>query len=307
MNRLLIAFLLITSTVTLHGAAHHAIQAPDIFPLLKKLIASSPHQMSSSDWKYELNMPIGSNCIESAATVTQLLTGINATSRIRTFWDCLMYGRTMPELADDEFCDSMKQLTYTDHPVVHALLTNSPTPEHCIFYVLTNGPHAFVVEKVSDGRTTWWRIYQSWYGTFTMTEWLGSAPWRIHTTDTTMTKLYNYYGQGKKLNHGDLHAFINYLWVLQGYQPHFYIRQFRLDSTVPRLLQQKYRAEQKSAAAHSAITTNAHIRLIQHHKKRAEQLQFQKKLVKFGWYALLGAFTAGVCKYSLSLAQTSAH
>ena len=75
---------------------------------------------------------------------------------------------------------------------------------------LDYGWHAFVIEKISDGIKTDWRIYQSWHAKFTLPEWLDLHSWRI-AHNHLHTDLYKTYGRGKELTSNDIHQFINEL------------------------------------------------------------------------------------------------
>jgi hypothetical protein len=66
--------------------------------------------------------------------------------------------------------------------------------------------HDFIIEKVSDGNTTYWRVYQSWLMLFSLHEWLGMSEgvfnkpeFQKNPTVALNNKLFNIYGQGKPI------------------------------------------------------------------------------------------------------------
>lgn len=66
--------------------------------------------------------------------------------------------------------------------------------------------HDFIIEKVSDGDATYWRVYQSWLMIFNLHEWLGMSEgvfnkpeFQKNPTVALNNKLFNLYGQGKPI------------------------------------------------------------------------------------------------------------
>lgn len=66
--------------------------------------------------------------------------------------------------------------------------------------------HDFIIEKVSDGKTTYWSLYQSWLMIYSLHEWLGiregifnRPEFQKNQTVVLNTKLFNLYGQGQAI------------------------------------------------------------------------------------------------------------
>jgi hypothetical protein len=86
------------------------------------------------------------------------------------------------------------------------LLSQSTEPQHLIFSLLLgkriHSGHVFAVEKHSDGKTTFWRLYQSFLGRLTLNEWLGNTPYK--KGNTFIEEDIKKYGCGKKMNSEEL-------------------------------------------------------------------------------------------------------
>jgi hypothetical protein len=91
------------------------------------------------------------------------------------------------------------------------LFIESVIEEHLIFHIIIYPDmHGLVLEKESDGKQTGWRIYQSWYQQFKLSQWLGQdAP--ISGLDV-INELHQKYGQGKRLTTIEIQTFITSLF-----------------------------------------------------------------------------------------------
>lgn len=91
------------------------------------------------------------------------------------------------------------------------LFIDSVIEEHLIFHIIIYPDmHSLVIEKESDGKQTGWRIYQSWYQQFKLSQWLGQdAP--ISGLDV-INEQHQKYGQGKRLTTIEIQSFITSLF-----------------------------------------------------------------------------------------------
>lgn len=81
------------------------------------------------------------------------------------------------------------------------LLTESVENEHILFYIAPNPwKHAYVIQKVSNGNNTKWRVYQSFFRQFSLAEWLEIEQWKIaRQFSPYFTTLFYLYGKDKVL------------------------------------------------------------------------------------------------------------
>lgn len=142
-----------------------------------------------------------------------------ANSRFRKVTHCfssanfmvdLFAGKSAPKMGFD-YLDNLAffnkeedKPTYSS-AVVQQLFEQSSVPEHVIFHIdHPRDMHAYVVEKISDGKTTEYRIHQSWLGLFTLGQWLGIDEWPSNLKDYSNYK----YGQGNLLTRSEVTEFI---------------------------------------------------------------------------------------------------
>jgi hypothetical protein len=190
----------------------------DCFDTIKKMIQLSPHQMP--DWD---KCPIGSKemelrteCANAADYIVTLFTGKEKV------WDdyiSILYERTFKQRVTksqteylgtfQDFIKKKKDRPHYDNEVANRLLTATGKPEHLLFYVvLYAGTHILVIEKMSDGKKVWWRVYQSWYKYFTLAEWLGIDKWHHKEFKSLLLSFYKY-GEGKRLDKEQIIEFID--------------------------------------------------------------------------------------------------
>jgi transcription termination factor NusB len=151
-------------------------------------------------------------CSRAAEYIIELFTGVK---NIRNDFENILkkiLAKQSVSLSSDEYLGSFdnflakKGKIYTQE-LAKKLLTKSEKPEHLLFYVVEfGGAHVFIIEKMSDGKDTWWRIYQSWFIQHTLAQWLGIDTWEF--TDLPVDEWYETYGKGKKLNEKEILKFI---------------------------------------------------------------------------------------------------
>lgn len=204
----------------------------DCFELVKSLVKSSKFHIE--DWdtyiantKYvnESTMPRIDNpeirktecteCSEAAAYIIYLFTGLQDVTQRHNSLTLQKWEEKSAPLLSNEYWGTWGnffQKTATSYTcnIAQQLLSESEHPEHALFYISSGGgAHVFVIEKLNDGSKTFWRIYQSWYTTYTLAQWLGIAPWRM-SADDSPTALFNAYGKGAKLNKEQMTYFIEH-------------------------------------------------------------------------------------------------
>lgn len=212
----------------------------DLFLEAKRIISDSIHRMTPEEWenalKYEKEMdeithalvtrqkplPYANNPIITA-TRQALFKKTNCSESAR--YICQLFTGSRPDIVTQQkiFADNEYRGTFTDfakkngshyqNRMAHILFTPSPIPLHVLFYVQCNGEgrggHFYVIEIQSDGTTTFARIYQSWFGHYTLAEWLGIDPWNEQRVTPDDSTLYYLFGRGMKIPIGLVPWFTN--------------------------------------------------------------------------------------------------
>jgi hypothetical protein len=149
----------------------------DHYEVVKRLVATSPHRRQPA---YH---PMQTFCFDSASFIVNILTGQEA--------------KQLHKVTTNDFFNETKQLFST-----------STSSEHVLFHITHGRAHAFVIEKKSDPTTTWWRVYQSQMGAFSLAEWLGIDKWPL-SPEKCYSMQYKHCGNGRKLTDvGDLKSCI---------------------------------------------------------------------------------------------------
>jgi len=212
-----------------HSLQDQQESVDDCFETLKELVALSPHRIT--DWSPIASMPINTRADSSFGSfgtphLDQLL---------KVGSDCHNSARFLLGLVSDgdvnrlDSYDPKGKLCVADDAKYHKRTNKdrgrieaqhlvgadklfydivSPSPankqEHLFFHIsLECGRHVFLVEKMSGAqKPTWWRTYQSFYGVYTLAEWLGIDPFSVQAGDKDkrhLLRLHSEYGNGKKI------------------------------------------------------------------------------------------------------------
>lgn len=124
---------------------------------------------------------------------------------------------TLPKTVNKKFLNHYKQFdqlsnSFIDSDEILSDLFSQPAfHAHKIFHFQSGkDKHAFVIEKISDGQSTSYRIYQSWDCRFSLLQWLGIGtdlnP--INSDSVNRKKQIELYGNGKLLNANELKTFL---------------------------------------------------------------------------------------------------
>jgi hypothetical protein len=214
MKKLLFIYLLMQQLLVLPAepkkeakiSAEGESSAIDCFDLIKQKIAASKYRITNWD-ECPLESPEmeeRSECGLSSGYIVQLFTGLeDPWQRYNDLLEKIASGQHFL-LTQHEYFDSynnffkQKENAY-ENIVANQLFADAKKPEHLIFFVVFfTGGHTFVIEKLSDGKLTWWRIYESWYKQHTLGQWVGIDAWK-ENVPKIVTELFNMYGLGKKI------------------------------------------------------------------------------------------------------------
>jgi hypothetical protein len=182
------------------------------FDIIKNIISTNKYRIA--DWDTcpleSKEMSEKTDCNKAAENIIELFTGKpdvwNDLERLiqdiqrqrKDFKDLLRLKDTY--LGQFENFFKKEQGDYIS-AVAQRLFTESRQPEHTLFYVvLYYDAHGFVIEKVCDGNKTFWRIYTSWFGYFTLAQWLDIDEWKPKEVPFDLNEIYFDYGDGRKLN-----------------------------------------------------------------------------------------------------------
>lgn len=171
-----------------------------------------------------------SSCLRTADWLVERLTNYSCKTSTDVFINTRLHGNK--PLADHEWYGHLKNSKFRkldkltiSNTVLDELQKPATQPMHKLFHIVCGYftdyftdycLHAFVIEKKSDGKTTWWRIYQSWDELFTLTGWLNSTKWNgWYKNDdqqeliTPAKKVMEQFGNGKKLDVDQITEFLH--------------------------------------------------------------------------------------------------
>jgi hypothetical protein len=150
----------------------------EYYEVVKQLVAASPHRTHKSATYH----PMQTYCFDSASFIVRILTGHELIKN--------------QKIAPKDFFGEMKS---SENLGVTQLFSPASKSEHLIFHIVHGRAHAFVVEKMSDGKTTFWRVYQSQMGEFSLAEWMGIDKWKL-SAEKSYTKQFKLCGEGRKIS-----------------------------------------------------------------------------------------------------------
>lgn len=216
-------------------------QNADCFDTIKELIVASPHRIAC--WqacpKGSDAMKTGSDCGRSV----EFLIGSLTKDPYKGNWirHYALIKNNKNYLVANEFFGSLKNFIQMDEgefeeDVAHELFSIPQDPEHLFFrIVVAGGKHIFVVEKMSDGKTAWWRIYQSFYQQYSLAQWVGLDAWSALSQTASNNAYYDLYGSGKRVTQDQLMQFITSPFIFGqsvDLDTDFYVKKFQADNTV---------------------------------------------------------------------------
>ncbi|HSW73665.1 MAG TPA: hypothetical protein VLG71_00775 [Candidatus Limnocylindria bacterium] len=168
------------------AAAHHTAHDQE-HELFIELIRRLPRQMPipGAPEQFCTEKIEKQNCHNTADFVTNLYTGQHDIyHRVMHLDSC-----NFTDLRPNEYYGTLAAFNTTCPDMAKKLFATTSTPEHFLFYIATRPKkdnlidHGFVITKKGDGRSTTWYTYQSWYGLFSLAQWLGIDRWPTLTMD----------------------------------------------------------------------------------------------------------------------------
>lgn len=85
------------------------------------------------------------------------------------------------------------------------LFSISKEDQHLLFFVnLCGSAHVLIIEKKSNSKECWWKIFQSWQNEFTLAQWLDLE----ESNNIKFKNDFKKYGKNQKLNHEQIASFI---------------------------------------------------------------------------------------------------
>jgi hypothetical protein len=108
------------------------------------------------------------------------------------------------------FGENPPNLTVTGTKILNDLYAQSSTHGHRIYHFeQINQYHAFVIEKFNNAGSTFYRVYESWAGKYSLAQWLGIGVDVHPIANDDCRKRAELYGMGKQLSATELEQFLS--------------------------------------------------------------------------------------------------
>jgi len=177
----------------------------------------------------------------------------------------------------NRFFREYKYKTIYKYDIFQNFFQQEKNPKHSIFYIsLSNSPfkkhdnpngHFMVIEKISDGKLTFWRTYHSYLWQFNLHHWVGNDDWpqspKPWFTSSENIKLFNSFGNGKLLTVNQIQDFIeDEIYDFSKLELHYYlnIKEFRMANSYSLLsekMQQNLPKDDKVSDKNPSVPPNS--------------------------------------------------